>query len=345
MIFMEIPAGPLGIVWDMTYSCPLRCVHCYSESGRRPTRQLGHDELLQVTDAMISLHPKEIALSGGEPFSVPGVLEVAERVANAGIDMLVYTSGWSLRPDMLEGIAKFVTRVHVSVDGPTALVHDRTRGRKGAFDRAMAALQLLDDASRERRERGLAPLSFAIDCVVTKSNLDVLEGFCTDIAPRFPELSFLSLDAVIPIGLASRASFAEHLLPSDEEAAGLVDPAFVAHLQSLAPPSVRVTTDDHHALNPHYRATHSPGTFMQVEPDGEVRAMPIYEGTVGNILTESPDVLWKRGVDRWTDPVVVEVFSNVQTMSDWAAATRRVDYHFGSTQVKDRLDSRPVLVP
>lgn len=48
-------APPPDVVWDITYACPLRCTHCYSESGRRPARQLSRAELIRVADALIAL--------------------------------------------------------------------------------------------------------------------------------------------------------------------------------------------------------------------------------------------------------------------------------------------------
>jgi len=305
---------------------------------------LGRDDRLKVADAMISLHPEEIALSGGEPLALPGIFEVAERISNAGIAVLIYTSGWSLKPEMLEPIGSFVTRVHVSLDGVTAEVHDRMRGRKGSFDRVMAALGLLDQASQDRRARGDAPLSFGTDCVVTQSNRHQIEAYGTDIAPRFPDLSFLAFGAVLPDGLASRIDYADHELLTDEQASGLVDPDFVARLTATAPPGVRVTTEDNRDFHPYLRGER-PVSFMLVEPDGDVRAMPIYEGTVGSLLTDPPEMLWGRGVERWNDPFVREAFASVRTTREWAAACRRIDYHFGSDAVKAMLDNRAAYIP
>ncbi|ARX89288.1 hypothetical protein SMD44_08775 [Streptomyces alboflavus] len=82
------------VVWDTTYACPLRCSHCYSESGRRPSRQLGPDDMLRVADALVALGPRVVALSGGEPLVVRGVFDVAERLRAGGVKLSINTSGW-----------------------------------------------------------------------------------------------------------------------------------------------------------------------------------------------------------------------------------------------------------
>jgi hypothetical protein len=71
--------------------------------------------------------------------------------------------------------------------------------------------------------------------------------------------------------------------------------------------------------------------------------MPMYEGTVGSLLDEPAEELWARSVARWSDPFVTETLRGIQTMSDWAGAARRLDYHFGSAQVRNRIDRRPAF--
>ncbi|MEU4352179.1 hypothetical protein [Streptomyces sp. NPDC023838] len=48
-------------------------------------------------------------------------------------------------------------------------------------------------------------------------------------------------------------------------------------------------------------------------------------------------------MERWTDPFVAEALSGAGTMRGWAEAVRRIDYHFGSDEVRARIDRRPVF--
>ncbi|MEH0972342.1 radical SAM protein [Micromonospora sp. CPCC 205546] len=340
---MITPDRPTNVIWDVTYACPLRCTHCYSESGRRPSRQLGREDMLRVADAIVSLRPDGVALAGGEPLLVKGIFEVAERISRADIPVVLYTGGWSLAPWMVEAAQAVLSQVVVSIDGATAEVHDRIRGRAGSFDRAMHALSLLDEAVRDRRARGERSFSIGIDYVVVRSNFHQIEDMCTTVAPRFRGLGYLTFGAAVPAGLASRPSFGSHELLTDGQVDLLGDPAQTRRLQSLAPPSVQVTTNDNRILQMHPELLARGMVFsaMQVEPDGAVRAMPIYEGTVGNLLTDPPADLWRRAVTRWADPFVTRTLGPVRSMAQWAEAARRIDYHFGSNDVRARIDRRP----
>ncbi|WP_163511525.1 radical SAM protein [Fodinicola acaciae] len=328
-----------GITWAVTFACPLRCVHCYTESGRRPARQLGPADMLRVTDALISMRPPEIAIAGGEPLLVKGIYDLARKITAAGISAAVWTSGWTFHQAMVDELVGSFTRVHVSLDGATAEVHDRIRARKGSYDKVMAALAMLDGAARHR------PVHFGFDCVVTRSNFDQLERFCAEVAPRFPRLGFISFGAALPIGLASRDSFAAHELLTDEQAEILVGDELRDRLRSIAPPTVHVATADHRSAHPYLSPQTPVPAFMEIEPDGGVRSFPYYEGIVGNILAEPGDVLWQKALARARDPFVLEAFSSVRTIRDWAAAVRRIDYHFGSAQVRARIDGRPEFSP
>jgi hypothetical protein len=133
---------------------------------------------------------------------------------------------------------------------------------------------------------------------------------------------------------------------TDEQADELVGRTLRKRLRALVPPTMRVATTDNRALQmrPDLIEAGIVTDVMQIEPDGEVRAMPMYEGSVGNLLTESAWTLWQRSVERWSDPFFTETMRSVRTMRDWAEACRKIDYHYGSEAVRARIDRRPLFV-
>ncbi|WKU48356.1 radical SAM protein [Streptomyces sp. VNUA116] len=341
---MSPSSGPEVVVWDTTYACPLRCSHCYSESGRRPSRQLGPPDMLRVADALISLGPRVVALSGGEPLLVRGLFEVAARLREAGVRTSVNTSGWVMNRPLAQRLADHFDEVIVSLDGATPEVHDRIRGRAGSFHRVMAALALLDELAAERPDTGPERLRFGIDCVVVRSNFGQLEEFAAGIAHRFPRLNTLAFNSAVPEGLASRPEFCRRELLDDAQVAHLTSDGLRARLRELAPPSVSVFTTDNFNLvmAPERVARRVDTEVMQVEPDGRVRAIPVYEGTVGSLLEEPAALLWERTQERLRDPFVVETLSSVRSMRTWAEAVRRMDLRFASPEDLLRIGRRSV---
>lgn len=116
---------------DLTYACPLRCMHCYSESGRRAARMLSRDDALRIADIIISARPERISLSGGEPLLVPWWSEAARLLGDAEIAVTVFTSGWLMDKKMANDLATSVTSVALSIDGSDEQTHNQVRGGAG----------------------------------------------------------------------------------------------------------------------------------------------------------------------------------------------------------------------
>ncbi|MFD3330695.1 radical SAM protein [Streptomyces sp. NPDC058701] len=344
---MSTDTIPRSIIWDITYSCPLRCSHCYSESGRRPSRQLGTNELLRLADVMAALDLESVTFAGGEPLLVPNIFEIAARVASTGAHTTLYTGGWNWRPDLPDRLEGAVRQVTVSIDGATADVHDRIRGRKGSFARAVEACVSLNEAVARRGGRGASPFAFGIDCTLTRSNFGQMEEFCSELGNRLPQMSSLSFGAAVPSGLSSRTGFSDHELLTDDQMAQLADPGLASHLNALMTHDTWVSVSDNRVLQmrPDQVATGRVPTAVQVEPDGAVRAMPIYEGTVGRLGAEPFTVLWERAVARWSHPYIVGALASAHTMAQWAEATRRLDAYFGTPEDRLRFDRRLPFTP
>ncbi|MFD6825504.1 radical SAM protein [Streptomyces sp. NPDC060085] len=329
--------GPGCVKWDITYACPLRCEHCCSESGRRLSQQLKLPEMMRVADSLIELRPPVVEFAGGEPLLVKEIFQVAEHIAEAGIPVWLYTSGWLFDEAVLPEIMSVFSEVRISLDGATAKVHDHIRGRVGSFMRAMRALEMLDAAVASS---DVEDFSFGVDVAVRRSNFSQLEMFATEISCRFPMLNFLWLGTAFPSGLWNREFFSDSELLDNDQLAKFRAPDFARRLQSLAPDSVsvRFAYPDLSAL------VDEIDFMMQVEPDGLVRAIPTCEETVGSLLGEPAAVLWGRAMERRKDKFVVDLFSAVDSMTGWAQANRLIDDRYGSSDARDRIARRPVCV-
>lgn len=332
---------PSTVVWDITYACPLRCAHCYSESGRRPSRALSGRDLHRVCDALIELGSRTVVLSGGEPLVLPQLLDVIAHLHAAGVSVQLYTGGWPSLEPALPAIVERVANVTVSIDGALAATHDRIRGRLGSFERALATLATLDAVARSA-----SGPTFGVDYTVMRSNITEMEVFCTTVVPQFDRLHFVFFGAVMPIGLASRQSFADHELLDEQQLERLRSDELHQALRCAAPPHIDIGLSDNGMFQMHPdRLAAGEIPAMQVEPDGRVRAMPVYEGTVGSLLEDSPIVLWQRAVERWRDPMVSSRLRAAATAQQWAGATRALDVRFGSPADRLRIQRRPVHRP
>lgn len=325
-------------IWDLTYACPLRCAHCYSESGRRSSKMLAREDMLRVVELIIRARPRRVSLSGGEPLLVPWWSEAARRLRDAGIPVTLFTSGWGVEERTARELARSVTSVCVSVDGATEPTHDAIRRRRGSFSKAMAALEILERVRQECVAWGEGCYTFGIDYTVMRSNQGELERFVEDVTRRFPHLDFLRFGAVIPVGLAEEEDFEKRELLTDEELLALG--AAEQRLRSLVKNGARLSVTDVRCFLPNSPLGAAGETVAHIEANGQLRALPMYEAKVGDVLVEPFEVLWSRAQAWREDPFVVEQLRSIRTVRDWARAARTLDRRFGSEADRARIALR-----
>lgn len=348
MTGQETRQGPKWVNWDLTYACPLRCIHCYSESGRRDPVRLSLEQQLRIADAIIRARPLSVQLSGGEPLLVPGLFEIADRFKSSGIPVSLYTSGWLLTEPMVMALSQRIGRVHVSLDGATAEVHDFIRGRDGSFDRALHGLTLLNEYSLSQPAALRNRLTFGIDCAILQRNLHQLEKLCREMPSRFPALSFINLGVAVPSGLASRQEFAKTELLDQTDLAKVSEPEFAEQLRRILPATVKLGISDGSELTMRPSDIESGAAALtglgHIEPDGSLRCNAIYEGVVGNLLEEPMDELWSRVQAQRLDETRARELSKAVDMPSWATATRNIDWHYGSGETRERISRRQEYV-
>ncbi len=327
-------------IWDLTYACPLRCIHCYSESGRRPARTLSRSDMLRVVRTITDYRPRpqRISFAGGEPLLAPWWDEAARLLKASGIAVTVFISGWLMDERVAAKMADAVHAVTVSVDGADAPRHDAVRGRSGSFARAMAAIETLDRIKQARLRDGGECYELGIDYTMTRTGKNDLDTFVEGVTSRFRALDYVRIGAAIPVGLAQETTFVDEQLLSDRELDRLMEsePTIMARARN----GVEIEVTDIRGFLPTSPLSGESAGVAQIEPDGALRAFAIYEAKVGNILDEPIDVLWQRALAWRQQPFVQEQTQSIKTLTDWARAVRVLDRRYGSEADKERIARR-----
>lgn len=161
-------AAPICITWELTYACNLACVHCLSSSGVRDERELNTAQWLRFVDEMQTMQIFYVNIGGGEPTIRPDFWDIVNYTVARGIGVKFSTNGSRITKARAQQLSSMdYVDIQVSLDGATAEVNDRVRG-KGSFDRAMSALRELADAGFSDPK---------ISVVVTRENIEQLDDF------------------------------------------------------------------------------------------------------------------------------------------------------------------------
>ena len=134
------------VVWNITRSCNLKCIHCYSSSRNiRYSNELTTDEGKKLISDLASFGSPVLLFSGGEPIVREDLPELAEFAVNKGMRVVISTNGTLLTRKVAYNFRKIgVSYVGVSIDGMQK-THDSFRGVKGAFDMTMNGIRICRD--------------------------------------------------------------------------------------------------------------------------------------------------------------------------------------------------------
>ncbi|MEU8614718.1 radical SAM protein [Actinoplanes sp. NPDC048791] len=160
---------PLVAELFLTDNCNLRCTSCGCWTSNTKG-ELSTQEWQDVLRQLVALRIHKVNFTGGEPLIRPDAIALMAYARSAGVRHLhLNSNGIRLTPAVLdEVIAAGVRSFNVSVDGPTALVHDRIRGRLGAFATTTEHLRHLI-AQRDRHR-----LKVRMNFTVMRDNVDSL---------------------------------------------------------------------------------------------------------------------------------------------------------------------------
>jgi len=118
------------ILFPITYTCNLDCPFCDLQGKSEEDTEKCMDNILKMAGSI-----EWVYITGGEPFMVPNLIEICDRLKAAGFKVGVTTNGTHFLPE----VAEHVDRIGISLDGDKDF-HDAGRG-EGVFDKAIKLLK------------------------------------------------------------------------------------------------------------------------------------------------------------------------------------------------------------
>lgn len=134
----------------LTTCCNLKCRHCwvnpvYEGEVLKPDSYIDQADLGEAVKEGKTLGLSSVKLTGGEPTLHPHFREIVTFLTKEGLSLNMETNGtlvtselaWFLKDE------SNVAFISVSIDSPDPAGHDRFRGVKGAYERALSGLDNL----------------------------------------------------------------------------------------------------------------------------------------------------------------------------------------------------------
>lgn len=197
-----------SVALEVTAHCQQKCSYCYNawredngagfEAGN--AKKL-HARVRKLLDAIDVEH---VTITGGEPFARRDIFELLDIVKERGVGIQIISNGGLVDDELANKLAPYgVGYVQITLDGPSAEMHDEHVGGQGHFDKTLNGIKTLKRAGVN-----------VVGCVVvTKKNAPHLAEILTLF--KSLDVTHIALSRFSPAGYAAR--HAAELLPSRDD--------------------------------------------------------------------------------------------------------------------------------
>lgn len=160
---------PFIVIWETTQACDLACVHCRAcAQPLRSTLELSTAEGKKLIDEVAALEAPVFVLTGGDPLKRSDIFELVEYAAKQGVRISLTPSATPLltRDAIVRLKQCGLARLAISLDGPTADIHDAFRRVQGSYDCTLQAVSWAREVD----------LPVQINTTITRHNLQYLDS-------------------------------------------------------------------------------------------------------------------------------------------------------------------------
>ncbi len=148
---------PHYVVWETTFACNMRCVHCGTSAGKQRPDELTTKESLALIDELADLGTAHLVLSGGEPLLRKDWRELTRRSKQRGIGTYMITNAFAITPQIVDDmLAAGMDKIGISFDG-TEKTHNYIRQRDDSYAKVINAFKWCNE--RKLRFQAVSQIS------------------------------------------------------------------------------------------------------------------------------------------------------------------------------------------
>jgi AdoMet-dependent heme synthase len=165
---IDYDVNPFIVIWEVTRACQLKCVHCRADAQLAPDpRELTHEEGINLIDQIYEMDNPMLVFSGGDCMMREDLFELADYAVKKGMRVSMTPSATPnvTKEKMQRAKEVGLSRWGLSLDAPTAEIHDKFRGVPGSFDLTIEKIKYLNELG----------MPLQINTVISRYNYDHLE--------------------------------------------------------------------------------------------------------------------------------------------------------------------------
>lgn len=125
---------PGEVIFELTYGCNLRCVHCFNPTHRALPNELNTAEILAILDQLAEFGVLTVTFTGGELSTRPDFGEVLRHARKQGLIIRLLTNATRVTPAFVALLQEAgVQQICVSIYGATAETYEQMTAMPGSY--------------------------------------------------------------------------------------------------------------------------------------------------------------------------------------------------------------------
>ena len=290
----------------VTYDCDMTCQQCQVDASTRKVEILTHEQIARVLREMKGVGTRHLILTGGEPLVRKDIFDILRSANEAKIPHITLaTNGYTIEKYRNELSKVRIDRVVTSIDDVEEK-NDIIRGKKGAFQKSLRALDISKEMGIRERE---------INTTVFPENISRMRDLAEVVAASSATRWIIGL--LIPAGRA--LSLQERTFQNEKylELFGVIK-----ELRSMVP--VELNSHTGYIKNFQEEVTSEPFfcraglETCAILPDGEVVPCNITTNNAfseGNVKEKSFVTIWKEGFASFRNPSFPQICNGCEFLS------------------------------
>lgn len=287
-----------SVMFELTYNCGERCIHCYNSGASRNECEVSHrnrdemslDDYKKVIDELYDMGLYKVCLSGGDPFSKPHIWEIIDYIYSKDIAFDIYTNGQTIAGNAGRLAWYYPRLVGLSIYSALPEVHDRITRVKGSLDKTLSVAEQLSELG----------VNMAFKCVVFRTNV---KSYSTvkGLADRYGAIPQFEIN--LTDGVDGDVSVTENLGLSDEIMEIVLRdpdiPMYIGHETGLE--GIMRKPLDAHPCNAGVQS-------FSITPEGELQPCCAFPATFGNVKDiPLSELLQSESLKKWRNTSVGDI--------------------------------------
>lgn len=142
---------PIVVQIELTYACPLRCIHCYSDcynNAEFRKKELSTKSLKKIIDKLHAAECLWLCFTGGDPMVREDFLELYDYAKRKGFLITIFTSLAALTDEILEKFKLYPPfSIEMTLNGATEETYEKISRIKGSFNKVIKNIEYVIKAS------------------------------------------------------------------------------------------------------------------------------------------------------------------------------------------------------